>query len=90
MAKLAKHIGRGHADIFLIQRLGLARATHLDGLGDAQRAAGKILLSAQNPTLMGVAGRILRLLLDDDRALHIGMELAEVLESPGRVEFLRE
>ena len=40
--------------------------------------------------LMGVAGRIMMPLLDDDRALHIGMELAEVLESPGRVEFLRE
>ena len=29
-------------------------------------------------------------LLDDDRALHVGVELAEVLECPGRVEFLRE
>ena len=91
MPKLAKRTGRGHGDIFPVPRLGLAHAMHLDGLGDVHRAAGKILcLLAQNGTLVGVAGRVMRLLLDDNRALHIGMELTKVVECPGLVERLRE
>src|SRR5215213_5283501 len=45
--------------------------------------------STPHDTFPGFAGRVWEPLLDDDRTFHVGVELAEVLEGPGRVEFLR-
>src|SRR5215216_7588191 len=48
------------------------------------------LMQADNGCYAGLVGRFRMPLLDDDRALHVGVELAEVIERPGRVEGLRE
>src|SRR5215207_6463979 len=45
---------------------------------------------AHDETAAHSIGRIRKPLFDDDRAFHVGMELAEVVERPGRVECLGE
>ena len=65
-------------------------AKNLD-LGELPRHTAEILRPrAQNYTLESPVGYFGMPLLDDDRSLHVRVELAEVFVRSGRVEFLRE
>src|SRR3954452_3242689 len=65
----------------------------LTALGEGDRLRGHsvtALMRSDNGSYAVPAGRDTMPLLDDDRSLHVGVELAEVVVCSGRVEFLRE
>jgi hypothetical protein len=88
---LAKNTDPGRVGTFPVQRPFRVRAVHFDGPKREWSAADYIpRLQAQNCALVSYAGRAWTPLLDDYGALHVGMELAEILDGASRIEGLRE
>jgi hypothetical protein len=75
---------------FAANQPGRGRAKNLGSMARLFRSTEILRIRAQNDTFWGQFGRFRMPLLDDDRSLHVRVELAEVFVCSGRVEFLRE
>ena len=77
--------------IFAGRQPGRGRAKNLGSIAQLFRSTEILRMRAQNDTFLGpILGRFRMPLLDDDRSLHVRVELAEIFVRPSRVEFLRE
>jgi hypothetical protein len=90
MAKAAKNSGSGAMAIFAGRQPGRGRAKNLGSIARLFRSTEILCMRAQDDTFWGPFGRFRMPLLDDDRSLHVRVELAEIFVRPRRVEFLRE